>query len=87
MSPRCEGSCTPGGPLSVSHIPLPAPRPSGTDALTHYNQRPQRVVTPTATGTTGEIRAWAIANGFAVALRGSIPSRVRNAYEQEARRA
>lgn len=84
---RIYGSAMPGGPIAMGHIPLPAPRPTGTDALTHYNQRPQRVVTPTATGTTGEIRAWAIANGFAVALRGSIPSRVRNAYEQEARRA
>jgi len=84
---NAQGQCMPGGPITATHVPLPLPRPTGTDAITHYNQRPQRAVAPTVDGTTADVRAWAIANGFEVALRGAIPSRVRNAYEQEARRA
>lgn len=72
--------------MSGRGIPLPVPRSTGTDALTHYNARADAPAPARRDGSTREIRRWANANGFQVAPKGSIPSRVRDAYYAEARK-
>lgn len=75
---RIEGQCLSGGPLHLTHVPIPV------GVVVHA---PPKVVTPKplpalATGSRDYQRAWGISHGFRVAQVGALPKSVLDAYKE-----
>jgi hypothetical protein len=78
---RIDGQCTPGGPLTVKHVPIPV------GVVVHT---PPKVVTPKPLpalehGTRDYIRKWAISHGMSIATQGALPKAVLQAYREALR--
>jgi hypothetical protein len=75
---KIYGNASPGGPLNVSHCPIPV----GTVRYTPPAPAPEPAPLPAlATGSRDYVRSWARSHGYLVAQVGALPKKVLDAYE------
>lgn len=77
MTPQSQGSCMPGGPLGIKHVPIPIGTVTHAPPV-HVTPKPLPAL---ATGSRDYQRRWAISHGMRVALVGALPKNVLQAYE------